>query len=91
MAEQQSQWSGGGLSPDSNADNPQHTGLTTVMDAVEGVHFPVAKDKLIEERGDAVINLTGDHPETLQVLLLRTDTNEFYSVTDLVEQLEHVV
>lgn len=91
MNEQKSQWDSRGLSPDSNADNPQHTGLTTVMDAVEGLHFPIAKDKLIEERGDSVINLTGDRPERLQVLLLRTDSNEFYSVTDLVEQLEHVL
>jgi len=71
-----------------NADAPQQVGMTTLMDAVEGVHFPTDKQHLIEERGDRTINLTGHQPEQLKVVLLRIDDNEFNSVTDLVQKLE---
>lgn len=76
------------LNPDWNADQPQATGLSTLMTAVEGVHFPVDKEVLMRERGDATVDLTGDRPEKLRVLLLRTEGERFMSVTDLVQQLE---
>lgn len=71
-----------------NADAPQQTGMTTLMDAVEGVHFPTDKQHLIDERGDRTINLTGHQSEKLRVVLLRIDDTEFNSVSDLVQKLE---
>lgn len=79
------------LNPDWNADRPQHVGVATVLDAVEGVTFPVDRDALIQERGDATVNLTGDRPERLRVLLLRTEADRFLSVTDLVQRLEGAI
>ncbi len=71
-----------------NADAPQQTGMTTLLDAVEGIHFPTDKETLIKERGDRSINLTGHDPEQLRVVLLRIDENDFSSVSDLVQKLE---
>lgn len=71
-----------------NADAPQQTGMTTLLDAVEGVHFPTSKDQLIQERGDRPINLTGHQSEQLRVVLLRIDDTDFNSVSDLVSKLE---
>lgn len=71
-----------------NADAPQHTGMTTLLDAVEGVHFPIDKERLIQERGDRPINLTGHQQEQLRVVLLRIDDSDFSSVSDLVQKLE---
>lgn len=77
-----------GMSQDWNADAPQQTGMTTLMDAVDGIHFPIDRQHLIEERGDRTVNLTGHQPEQLRVVLLRIDETEFNSVTDLVQKLE---
>lgn len=79
------------LNPESNADNPQHVGIATLMDAVEGVRFPIKKDRLIATKGDETVNLTGDRPEQLRVMLLRVDEDEFLSVTDLVQKIEHAL
>ncbi|MNT65510.1 hypothetical protein D3C72_2034990 [compost metagenome] len=79
------------LNPDSNADNPQHVGVSTVLDAVEGCKFPVSKQELISARGDQEIELRGGSREKLRVVLLRTDADEFLSVTDLVQKLGRVV
>lgn len=76
------------LNPDSNADRPQSIGVETVFEAVDGLRFPIDKNTLMEQRGDQTINLTGDHPESLRVMLLRTDADTFMSLTDLVQQLE---
>lgn len=76
------------LNPDWNADQPQAIGVETVFEAVEGMHFPIQKDTLIAQRGERTINLTGDHPESLRVMLLRTEAETFMSLTDLVQQLE---
>lgn len=74
--------------PDSNADEVQHVGMATLMDAVEGVRFPIDKQRLIDEKGEETIDLTGDRPERLRVLLMRTEADEFLSVTDLVQKIE---
>lgn len=79
------------LNPDWNADSPQNVGVATVLDAVDGCKFPVTKQELIEARGDKEIELRGGSREKLRVVLLRTDENEFLSVTDLVSKLERVV
>lgn len=79
---------GQGLNPEWNADSPQQTGMTTLMDAVEGIRFPIDRKHLIDERGDRTINMTGHQPEQLRVVLLRIDEDEFNSVTDLVQKLE---
>ncbi|MBO9541625.1 hypothetical protein J7643_13640 [bacterium] len=79
------------LNPESNADNPQRVGIATLMDAVEGVRFPIKKDRLIAQKGDETIDLTGDRPEKLRVMLLRVDDDEFLSVTDLVQKIEHAL
>lgn len=77
-----------GRTPEWNADSPQQIGMTTLMDAVEGIHFPVDRQHLIDERGDRTINMTGHQPEQLRVVLLRIDEDEFNSVTDLVQKLK---
>ncbi|MNX75739.1 hypothetical protein D3C86_1072260 [compost metagenome] len=79
------------LNPESNADNPQRVGVATLMDAVEGVRFPIKKEQLIAQKGDETIDLTGDRPEKLRVMLLRVDDDEFLSVTDLVQKIEHAL
>lgn len=76
------------LNPDSNADRPQSIGVETVFEAVEGLRFPIDKNTLMAQRGNHTINLTGDRPEALRVMLLRTDSDTFMSLTDLVQQLE---
>jgi hypothetical protein len=77
--------------PGSNADDVQHVGPASVLEAVEGVHFPVKKQDLIQDRGEATVNLTGHQSEKLRVLLLRTDAEEFFSVTDLVQKIETAI
>lgn len=79
------------LSPDSNADHPQNVGVSTVLDAVDGCAFPMRKQELIETRGDREIELRGGSRETLRVVLLRTEADEFLSVTDLVQKIERNV
>jgi len=79
------------LNPEWNADRPQNVGVSTVLDAVEGCAFPVSKQELIDTRGDKDIELRGGSREKLRVVLLRTDEDEFLSVTDLVQKLERVV
>ncbi len=79
------------LNPDWNADQPQNVGVSTVLDAVEGCAFPVSKQELIDTRGDKEIELRGGSREKLRVVLLRSDSNEFLSVTDLVQKLTRVI
>lgn len=78
------------LNPDSNADQPQNVGVGTVLNAVEGCAFPVSKQELIETRGDKDIELRGGAREKLRVVLLRTDADEFLSVTDLIQKITPV-
>ncbi|HEY9898022.1 MAG TPA: hypothetical protein V6D00_02465 [Pantanalinema sp.] len=91
MADDLSRMDTARLNPETNADNPQHVGIATLMDAVEGVHFPIKKDQLIAQKGDETIDLTGDRPERLRVMLLRVEDDEFLSVTDLVQKIEHAL
>lgn len=79
------------LNPDSNADQPQDIGVGTVLDAVEGCAFPVSKQELMDTRGDKEIELLAGSREKLRVILLRTDEDEFLSVTDLVQKIQRVV
>lgn len=79
------------LSPESNADRPQDVGVGTVLDAVEGCKFPVSRAELIAARGDADIELRGGSREKLRVVLLRSDAEEFLSVTDLVQKISGLV
>ncbi|MNR82088.1 hypothetical protein D3C86_704100 [compost metagenome] len=79
------------LNPDSNADRPQNVGVGTVLDAVQGCTFPVSRQELIAARGDKDIELRGGSREKLRVVLLRSEADEFLSVTDLVQKLERVV
>lgn len=79
------------LNPDSNADQPQDIGVSTVLDAVEGCAFPVSKQELMDTRGDKEIELLAGSREKLRVILLRTDEDEFLSVTDLVQKIQRVV
>lgn len=79
------------LNPDSNADQPQDIGVGTVLDAVEGCAFPVSKQELMDTRGDQEIELLAGSREKLRVILLRTDEDEFLSVTDLVQKIQRVV
>lgn len=79
------------LNPDWNADQPQDVGVSTVLDAVQGCAFPVSKRELIETRGDQEIEMRGGSREKLRVVLLRSDADEFLSVTDLVQKLSRVV
>ncbi|GEM_PF-1898919 len=75
------------LSADSNADRPQDVGVSTVLDAVEGCAFPVKREELIAARGERDIELRGGSREKLRVVLLRSDAEEFLSVTDLVQKI----
>ena len=79
------------LNPDSNADQPQNIGVSTVLDAVEGCAFPVSKQELIDTRGDQDIELFAGSREKLRLILLRTEADEFLSVTDLVQKIERVI
>ena len=79
------------LNPDSNADRPQDVGVSTVLDAVQGCAFPVSKQELIDTRGDQDVELRSGSREKLRVILLRSDADEFLSVTDLVQKLTRVV
>lgn len=79
------------LSPDWNADSPQNVGVSTVLNAVDGCAFPVRKQELIETRGDREIELRGGSREKLRVVLLRTEADEFLSVTDLVQKIQRHV
>jgi hypothetical protein len=79
------------LNPDSNADRPQDVGVSTVLDAVEGCAFPVSKQELMDTRGDQDVELRGGSREKLRVILLRTEADEFLSVTDLVQKIARVV
>lgn len=79
------------LNPDSNADQPQNIGVSTVLNAVEGCAFPVSKQELIDTRGDQDIELFAGSREKLRLILLRTEADEFLSVTDLVQKIERVI
>jgi len=79
------------LNPDSNADQPQDIGVGTVLDAVEGCAFPVSKQELMDTRGDKEVELLAGSREKLRVILLRTEEDEFLSVTDLVQKIQRVV
>ncbi len=79
------------LNPDSNADQPQDVGVSTVLDAVQGCAFPVSKQELMATRGDQDVELRGGSREKLRVILLRTEADEFLSVTDLVQKISRVV
>lgn len=76
------------MNPEWNADRLQPIGVETVFEAVDGVQFPIDKPTLIAQRGDQTINMTGDHPESLRVMLLRIEGDTFMSFSDLVQQLE---
>lgn len=91
MADDLSRMDTARLNPDTNADSPQHVGIATLMDAVEGVRFPIKKDALIAQKGDETVDMTGDRPERLKVMLLRVEDDEFLSVTDLVQKIESAI
>lgn len=79
------------LSSDWNADKPQDVGVSTVLDAVDGCSFPVSKEELMAARGEQEIELRGGSREKLRVVLLRSDADEFLSVTDLVQKISGLV
>lgn len=79
------------LTPDWNADQPQDVGVSTVLNAVEGCAFPVSRSELIAARGEQEIELRGGSREKLRVVLLRSDADEFLSVTDLVQKISGLV
>ncbi len=67
------------------------TGVRSVLEAVEGLHFPLTRLQLIVARGDRWVDLTGHDPRTLGALLGPLEETTFASPSDLVECLEHVI
>ena len=67
------------------------TGVRSVLEAVEGLHFPLTRLQLIVARGDRWVDLTGHDPRTLGALLAPIEETLFASASDLVERLEHLI
>lgn len=58
-------------------------GVAAVTQALEGVHFLIAKQELIRQHGKEQIHWTKDSSESLGDLLKRTPDDEFASVAEL--------
>jgi hypothetical protein len=67
------------------------TGVRSVLEAVEGLRFPLTRLQLIVARGDRWIDLTGHDPRTLGAMLGPLEETTFASASDLVERLEHLL
>lgn len=58
-------------------------GIASVTQALEGASFPISKEELIREHGDAEIHWTKDSSERLAGILDGVDQDEFLSIADV--------
>ncbi len=74
---------------DTSGEDPRPFGVASLMQATEGVHFPVSREKLVLERGERDVEFRHGHREKLRVMLLRCgDCEDFASFEDLLSQIE---
>ncbi len=74
---------------DATGEHPRRFGVAALMQATEGVHFPVSREKLVLERGEREVEFRHGHTEKLRVILLRCgDCEGFASFEDLLSQIE---
>ena len=74
---------------DVTGEHPRSFGVAALMEAVEGVHFPVSKEKLLLDRGEREVEVRHGHREKLRTILFRCEECEdFSSVEDLISQIE---
>jgi hypothetical protein len=58
-------------------------GVASVTQALEGASFPISKQDLIREHGDAEIHWTKDSTEVLADILDEVDQDEFLSIAEV--------
>ena len=74
---------------DATGEHSRPFGVASLMQATEGVHFPVSREKLVLERGERDVEFRHGHKEKLRVILLRCDEcDDFASFEDLLSQVE---
>lgn len=70
-------------------EREHHFGVASVLEAVEGEHFPVSREKLLLDRGDREVEVRPGVRRKLRDLLEPCrECEEFSSAEDLISQIE---
>lgn len=71
------------------SNREHHFGVASVLDAVEGEHFPVSREKLLSDRGDRVVEVRPGVQRKLRELVEQCgECEDFSSAEDLISQIE---